>query len=109
MLLGTGSVRWPCVYACSTLFRVSRLQRLQSLRKPFQACLHCTSLGSGILQDKTADGPRALFIAGSDGRILRAWLPEDAGCSGSKDMAHAVAEAIERASEASSVPWFQTL
>lgn len=67
------------------------------------------SVGSGILQDETADGPRALFIAGSDGRILRAWLPEDAGCSGSKDMAHAVAEAIERASEASSVPWFQTL
>ena len=82
MLLGTGSVRWPCVYACSTLFRVSRLQRLccfQSLRKPFQACLHCTSLGSGILQDKTADGTTGPFYcwkwrAHSSCMASRCWL-----------------------------------
>ena len=56
---------------------------------------------SGILADENADGPRALFIAGSDGRISRAWLPE-AGHDGIKDVAQVVA-AVERsaASEAS--------
>ncbi|CAJ1410694.1 unnamed protein product [Effrenium voratum] len=35
----------------------------------------------GILDAEGKEGPRALFIAGSDGRILRAWLPEDASSS----------------------------
>lgn len=55
---------------------------------------------SGILADENADGPRALFIAGSDGRISRAWLPE-AGHDGVKDIAQVVAAVERSASEAS--------
>lgn len=54
----------------------------------------------GILADENADGPRALFIAGSDGRISRAWLPE-AGHDGVKDIAQVVAAVERSASEAS--------
>ena len=63
--------------------------------------LAAVPIRAGILADENADGPRALFIAGSDGRISRAWLPE-AGHDGVKDIAQVVA-ALERsaASEAS--------
>lgn len=64
------------------------------------AAVPCRCVISGILADENADGPRALFIAGSDGRISRAWLPE-AGHDGVKDIAQVVAAVERSASEAS--------
>eukprot|EP00913_Durusdinium_trenchii_P017028 g16013.t1 len=52
-----------------------------------------------ILADASADGPRALFAAGSDGRVWRAWLPEETPITRGRDdsfvqlVAHAIAEA----------------
>ncbi|CAK9051378.1 NHR domain-containing protein [Durusdinium trenchii] len=54
---------------------------------------------SSILADASADGPRALFAAGSDGRVWRAWLPEETPITRGRDdsfvqlVAHAIAEA----------------